>query len=179
MQQGANSFANGSSQEGIVQLGKTSLRHYHFIHVHTKADGLLSMGRDQKCDAFNFIITPCNIAQTECPTETRSGEFFEDRSFGKQSISLLKAANVAWYRRGKVNSELKKYEYAINDMHMALAFENSSSGKRHVRLELEAIMEQSKMANKSFENQQTNTKDDFDCGGMVIMQIEGDPIFCL
>lgn len=81
-----------------------------------------------------------------------------------RAIKLHPSYSKAWYRRGQVHGNLKNYEDAIKDMHMALAFENSSMGKAQVRIQLENIMEQSQNARKALTCHHTDVINDFDCG---------------
>uniref|UniRef100_A0A1D1ZB25 SET and MYND domain-containing protein 3 n=1 Tax=Anthurium amnicola TaxID=1678845 RepID=A0A1D1ZB25_9ARAE len=46
----------------------------------------------------------------------------------------------AWYRRGKANLSLKNYEDAVHDLEAALGMESSSSGKNHIKEDLEMAL---------------------------------------
>lgn len=80
-----------------------------------------------------------------------------------RAIELHPSYSKAWYRRGQVHGNMKNYEDAINDMHMALAFETSSIGKAQVRIQLEN-MEQSRNGKEALTSHHIDSTNDFDCG---------------
>ncbi|RAL52269.1 hypothetical protein DM860_016118 [Cuscuta australis] len=65
----------------------------------------------------------------------------------------------AWFRRGKANASLRKYEEAIQDLNVSLKMEGSLSGKRQIEGELEIILDQHKLMHSSSDMSKQNESD--------------------
>ncbi|KAH9325599.1 hypothetical protein KI387_005777, partial [Taxus chinensis] len=82
----------------------------------------------------------------------------------RRAIKLHPSHSKAWYCKGQANANLNNFEDAINDMHTALAYEESSLGKKQIRFELESIMKRYKRAEGEIKCWQTIDQDDLHIG---------------
>ncbi|MQL84189.1 hypothetical protein Taro_016678, partial [Colocasia esculenta] len=68
----------------------------------------------------------------------------------------------AWYRRGKANLSLKNYKDAVHDLEVALNMESSSSGKDHIKEDLEIAINYSKSIDVESNLSSCNKDDNID-----------------
>ncbi|ERN04677.1 hypothetical protein AMTR_s00076p00135550 [Amborella trichopoda] len=129
-QKGNHCFSNGDYHE--------ALRFY------TKAlrNTPMSDGEIDKC----FVAT---LYTNRASSLHKLGLLEESIRDCSRALSLLPNHAKAWFRRGKVNVTLKKYEGAINDLNVALKMESSLVGKNQIKDELHFAIKQSKRIGES------------------------------